>query len=589
MQLLNPWYFLLSSFILAVILFYFFRKQYEERSVSSNFLWEQVLNEWQASPWLKKLQQNLLFWLQLVALILLMFSLVRPFWLENAVKGDHIIIIIDPSATMSAKFEASSRFEKAKEEMLQLVDQLDGQEVTIIKASEKPEILLSQETDGAVIRKEVNRLQLTYEHEQMDKAMNLAASLTTGKDTSIHIFSDGVSKSKVIEEMDDQYVVVHNVGDHITNASLISFGVAPVDGRISGIALVENQTSEGMELDFTVKSEGEILFEQKLSIEGDQDYVVQIPSLPEKPYYEAQIAIDDGYLVDNHLTSIYSESNPNIYALGEVNPFAIKGFQTIGANLLQTSAGKSLEQNENGIFITEGNSLTHIPNQPVIFFNTNSEKIKLEHPLKAKKDERLLQYVDYEKIYIESAVKAMDGEWETILSSGNLPLIQKGKVNGKPIIILNFSLSDSDWPLQPSFPIFLYHTYDWLSQQANFLGYFAPSEEKWLNMNETNESWEIFNGQDKNLYSLNLAKESFRAPLEPGTYQAVSGDKVYYFSVLLDDQEKDPKIEPAFTLNERQAQEKGEMKSPNDTLWFWLALIALALIALEWEVYRRWA
>lgn len=586
MQFLNPIYFLLSIFIAAVILFYFFRKQYVEQSISSNFLWEQVLNEWQASPWLKKLQQNLLFWLQLLALLLLMFSLVRPFWFEDALIGEHIIIIIDPSASMSTEYDNSNRFEIAKKELLDLVDRLGGQEVSLIRAGEKPEILLSNETDQTVLRKQINSLQLSYEYEQMDKAMNLAASLSSGKDTSVYIFSDGVTKSQVDEHMRDQYVEVHNIGKETGNLSLTSFGVAPVDGQISGVAVIENQASKKREVNFQVESENEVLYEQTISIDGKQQFVIQIPSLPEKFYYEASILNDDGYTVDNTSTSIMTESKPKVYTLGEINSFAVKGFQTIGAELLQTDAENMKGLDVKGILIAEGNSLTDLPEQPLILFNNNEEKVKLTERMTAK-DDRLLQYVEYEKIFIDSALKEIDGEWETILESGDHSLIQKGKLNGQPIIIVNFSLADSDWPLQPSFPIFLYNAYQWLSQQTGFLGYFGPGEEKWMNIKEGNQTWEIFTNQDKNLYTLDLTKESFKAPTMPGTYQAVSGNEIYYFSVLLDDREKQANAEKAFKVNEHQSMEKGQLQSPNDKLWFWLVIIALGLIAVEWEVYRR--
>lgn len=586
MQFLNPIFFLLTIFIAAVILFYFFRKQYVEQPVSSNFLWEQVLNEWQASPWLKKLQQNLLFWLQLLALLLLMLALVKPFWFENALRGDHLILIIDPSASMTAELENSSRFDIAKKRSLELVEMLDGQEVTVIKAGEKPEILLNQETDPTEIHKLINGIEISYEHEQMEKAMNLALSLSSGKDTSIHIFSDGVTRQQVNELMKDQYVEVHNFGQMVENLSLLSFGVSPKSDEIVGVAVIENQASSEKEVHFAVKSEDETLFEQKILIGRNEQKVVHIPSLREMPYYEAVILNNDGYLADNTATSIPSDTNPKIYAIGQLNPFVIKGFEIIGADLLRTEAQNLKQLALDGIMIVEGSSLENLPHQPLILFNNNVEKTKLTERLTGV-DDRLLQYVDYDKLYIDSAVKPIEGEWETILSSGDIPLIQKGIINSEPIVIINFSLSDSDWPLQPGFPIFLYNSFEWLSQQTNFLGYFIPGEEKWLNIDEKNSKWEIFTNQNKNLYSLDLANMSFRAPSTPGTYQAISGDKIFYFSVLLDDREKQAKFEPAFTMNELQAEEKGQIRKPNDKIWFWFALLALILMALEWEVYRR--
>jgi hypothetical protein len=583
MQFLFPWFFLLSFLIAAVILFYFFRKQYEERKISSNLLWEQVLNEWQASPWLKKLQQNLLFWLQILALLLLMFALVRPFWLQKDLQGEHLIFIIDPSASMSAKYEDTTRFDYTKEELLDLAGKLTGQEVTIIQAGEKPEILLSKETDKGAIKKGINELELTYEHEMMEKAVNLAVSLATGKDTSIHIFSDSVRK-EVLTGV-EQPVIVHNIGKELANVALLSFGVAPVGEQISGVAVLENQSSKDTELTFQIHSEKELLFEKKVTVTGQGQFVLQIPTLPEKPYYEAAITKDDGYVVDNQLTSIYTETNPPIYTIDEVNPFAVKGFQTIGVEVLQTDA-KNVQDNMNGIFITEASSLNNQPAQPLILFNSSKEKIKLTEPLVAQ-DGLLLQYVDYKKIYITSASKELDGDWETILKSGPVPLIQKGSKDGQPLIVVNFDLTDSDWPLQPGFPIFLYNSYQWLSQQTDFLGYFGPGEEKWLNMSDGSSKWSIYDGDDENLYTLDMAKVSFKAPNLPGTYQAVAGDKINYFSVLIDEREKHPTVENSFKINELKSQAKSETKSRSDVIWFWLALIALILITIEWEVYRR--
>jgi hypothetical protein len=581
MQFLFPSFFLLSFLIAAVILFYFFRKQYEEKKIPSNLLWEQVLNEWQASPWLKKLQQNLLFWIQILALLLLMLALVRPFWLQKDLQGEHLIFIIDPSASMSAEWEDSTRFEQAKEEMLRLAGQLSGQEVTLIKAGVKPEILLSKESDVNAIKKSMKELQLTYDHESMEKAVSLAASLSTGKDTAIHIFSDSVSK-KVLSGV-ETYVEVHNFGGELNNVALLSFGVAPVGEQISGVAVLENQSPKEQAFTFEIHSEKELLFEEKVTVKGQEQFVLPITKLPEKPYYEAAIKVDDGYQVDNRLTSIFTESNPPIYTIGNVNPFAVKGFQTLGVEVLQT---KTVDESMNGIFITESTSLKELPEQPLILFNSSKEKVKLTEPLVAENDS-LLQYVDYRKMYIASAVKELDGDWETILKSGSVPLIQTGKRDGQPIIVVNFSLTDSDWPLQPGFPIFLYNSYQWLSQQTDFLGYFGPGEEKWLNVSEGSSSWAIYDGEDENLYTLDLLKDSFKAPYLPGTYQAVADDKINYFSVLIDEREKHPAFEESFKMNVQENQTKGETKSRNDVLWFWFTLVGLLLIALEWEVYRR--
>jgi hypothetical protein len=582
MQFLFPWFFLLSLGILAVILFYFFRKQYEEKVISSNFLWEQVLNEWQASPWLKKLQQNLLFWLQILALLLLMFALVRPFWFQTELRGEQMIWIVDTSASMSAEFKGTTRFEAAKAELLELANRLSGQEVTLIQAGAKPEIVISKESDKTAVKRAISNLALTYEHEEMEKAIKLAQSLSSEKDTALHIFSDSVEK-EMIAAVKDSYVEVHNLGSAIDNLSLLSFGVGVLEGKVKGVAVLENQSKKTTNLLFQVHSEKELLFEETVTVEAGSQSVVQIADLPKKPYYEATIQTEDPYLVDNQLSSILTDTQPQVYTIGDVNPFAVKGFQVIGANVLQTS---EVDESMNGILMAEASTLKDWPKQPLILFHTSSEKQPLTEPLTAVEND-LLQYVEYDKIYVASVSKPLEGDWETVLKSGSVPLIQKGTHDGSPVILINFALADSDWPLQPSFPIFLYNSYQWLSKQTSFLGYYTPGEEKWLNVSTDSSSWAVYDRNGENLYSLNLQKESFKAPYLPGTYQAVADDKINYFSVLMDEREKQPQVADSFQMNENSIEEKSERQGRNDQLWFYLALLALLIAAIEWEVYRR--
>lgn len=587
MQLLYPWFLLLSIFLAAVVLFYFFRKRYEEQSVPSNMLWEEVQNEWQASPLLKKLQKNLLFWLQIFALFFLMIALVRPYWITEELKGEHLIFVIDSSASMSAQYEDYTRFDEAKKEMLEMIDKVNGQKVTLIGAGERPEILLSGESDPSVVKKKLEALELSYNHESIGKALDLAYSLSSGNDGVIYIFTDSVKKDDLADAPKDLYIEVHNVGKENHNISLLSFGVSLFDGEIAGAAEIENQSSEDTTVDFIVTSQtdGSPLFKKNLTLSGNERQVLQIPALPEKPYYEAVILANDGYEIDNRMTSIPLESKHPVYALGDNNPFLINGFQTLGVEVFQADT-KSAVAGKKGIFLVESSSIKDLPSQPTILFNTGTEKLKVNEAITAEKDP-MLQYVDYKNIYISQAAKGLESGFQPILKSGSVPLIEKGIHNGQPIIIVNFSLADSDWALKPSFPVFLFNAYQWLSRQSDFQGFFEPGEERWLNVSNESPSWDIYNAEDKNLYTLNLQEERFRAPQKPGIYQAVSGEEIRYFSVMLDDREKNPAAEASFSVHEYKENKSDTEKGSNDRIWFWLALFALALIAAEWEVYRR--
>lgn len=580
-QFLNPLSFLLTLFIAAVVLFYFFRKQYEMQTIPSNMLWREVMNEWQASPFLKRMQRNLLFWLQIFALLLLMFALAQPHFYDKRLKGEHIVLIIDTSATMSAEDGDMTRFERAKQEMKKLAKELQGQEVTLIKAGQKPEILLNRENNKSMVLKLIDELQLTYDHENMEKALNLAKSVSSQSGTSWYVFSDHFSKEMVRKH--DYDIEVHNIGRKLENISLASFGVGQVNEQISAVAVIENQSDQEKNIVITIKAGKEKVFTKEVIVDKKDSIVVTAANLPEKPYYEASLDVDDGYTVDNKAASVYTDPSPKIYAAGELNPFVIKGFETIGVELIQGSE-KNAGIKTAGILITEG--VEKLPEMPAILFN-NHERIELTEPLIAKKDP-LFEYVDPEKMYISHGTKTAEVSGvETVLSSGSQHLIQKGTLNGQPVILVNFSISDSDWPLHPDFPIFLYNSYQWLANQTGFLGYFNPGEEKWMSSRSSEHVLEIYNDSDKNLSSINPQKEPMVAPTFPGTYQAVSGERIDYFSVLLDEREKVPVIASSFTINK---QNKGEIEAGqqyNDSLILFLSFLAFLIIAIEWEVYRR--
>ncbi|MFP3508246.1 BatA and WFA domain-containing protein [Peribacillus sp. SIMBA_075] len=585
MHISNPLFFLLIIFIAAVILFYFFRKQYETTTISSNLLWEQVLNEWQASPWLHKLQYNLLFWLQILVLLLLMFSLVRPFWFQKGIPGDHLILIVDTSATMSAKDGEHTLFEKAKQEVMETLKEVDNQEVTIIEAGQKPIIRANHETNHAVLKKQTAALELTYDHENIDKALKLADSLSNGKESVIHLFSDRVVKDDLSGLSEDITIDVHNFSSQNDNLSLLSFGTASRKGGITGVAVVENQTNKDKTLEFQVTNGKEVLFTKKLSVKATSKKTVDIPVLKENPYYTASINVNDNYSADNKMTAIQSAIYEKVYAVGNVNPFLINGLETIGLDVIQLEDKEKV--GKDGVVIAEGMELEELGSYPLLFVNEGrTGKQKLTEKLLGT-DDPLMEYVQTEKIYIETKSPPINKQWTNVLVSGDSPLIQKGTYQGQPIITLNFSVADSDWPLQPGFPIFLYNSFQWLTQQTNFLGYYQPGEEKWLSLGKDTQKLAIFSEYGNGLYSVDLQKEGFKAPSKPGTYKAVSGDQVFYFSVLLDEREKRIVSAPSFSINTKSTDMKEVSDNKQDYLWYWLACAALLLLMFEWEVYRR--
>lgn len=201
-------------------------------------------------------------------------------------------------------------------------------------------------------------------------------------------------------------------------------------------------------------------------------------------------------------------------------------------------------------------------------------------------EDELLLHVDMKDVFIASAMKQTMKTMKPIVKSGELPLIQKGEWNNQPAIAIQFDLKDSDWPLHPSFPIFLYNMYQWLSSQSNYVGDFQPLESRTIHLTSKETEWDIYNESDQLVRTFSL-DDGFQAPKLPGVYQLTNGSEILYFSVNLDDREKTTATQKSFVLNEDKLIGNEMTKTQNDWFWYILCLLALIILCMEWEVYRR--
>ncbi|MFT8319465.1 MAG: BatA and WFA domain-containing protein [Bacillus sp. (in: firmicutes)] len=589
MQFVHPLYFLFLLFIAAFILFYFFRKQYTKQIIPSNLLWTEVMNEMKASSWLQKWQNNLLFWLQLLCLLLLLFAVVQPVYWKEGLKGEQFIFLMDTSASMASTANQQNKLEESKKRAIEMVQALkDNQTITLMEVNNQPTILLNKEKDKKKIVQAINDMHLSYTHDNFDKATQMAESIAVAGKTAIHIFSDAVTNETVEQHLKDYYTEVHNIGsDTDSNISIQSFGVAKKNDSIAGVAMVKNQNEKTEKIPFQVVSEGAILWEKTITLFPQEQKIITIESLPAKAYYEAKINAKDQYMVDNKQTAIYTSALSSIYAPDSANSFLLKAFSTIGLHVVQMENQDEIKKKKDGIYLLNGSTILKNNTQPSIFFYESKDKTPLKEALELE-DDSLFTHVDMKDVYIKEAYINKQNDMDTILKSGDIPLIQKGKINGQPVIYINFSIQDSDWPLHPSFPVFLYNSYQWLSSQSNYIGDFQPLESKSLNLNASIKEWEIFNEKDEAIASYHPAKESFQAPKSPGVYQLSSRDSVFYFSVSLDDREKKIQSEKSFSINDQSLQNTtNKVAVQQNTLWFWFALSAFILLIIEWEVYRR--
>jgi len=559
-----------------VLLYYFFRKKYTDQTVSSTLFWSEIMQETRVSPYLKHLQKNALLYLQLLALLLFMLALMNPYMKKSTIAGAQTIFIVDTSATMLAGKEQST-FDAHKKEMLSLVEQLDGRPVTLITTGNSPQAVLQQETSAKSIEKAIEDLHVTYETAQINKALDVAQAFVGDTPTSIYVFTDTLDKKQLPMEKDSVKWLVYGAEKDLTNVAITRFA-ATTDGK-STMALVQlqNDTNQEHKLTLTLQnSQGEVVIEEQLSLAGDEATTKTFKDLPLIDTLTATIDVEDHYAIDNSQSVVLQTATSNIVVDQNMHQLIQKGFQSINGHVKIVPA-LQLADNQNATIVTNQSALLQKMDRPIVLFGRDEvEKKEINGAVKTTSD-ALFAFSDLNDIYVSAVYPAFDN-YKTIATVGDLPFIQRSPQGD---IIVLADIADTDWPLYPSFPLFLWSVEQQLSESVGSLGIFAPNEQRAVALSQGD--WSIYSQDDEFLSA--ISNGLLTAPMQPGIYTARSNSEEKRFIVQLQAPERVIAQGTSYTLGELQQNGKEEVSQASFVPW--LILIILCLLVAEWEVQRR--
>ncbi len=631
MNLLNPLNFLWAIPLLGgIVALWMLRLKRQEVSVSSLYLWNTLMQETQANAPFQKLRRSLLLFLQLPAAFLLIFALARPFVYGAGQAGHTVVIVLDTSASMNATDVNPSRLAAAKAAADDFVDHQmrAGDVATVVSASSKPQSLVSGFTgDSGRLKAAVDGAAPTDTVADLSAALTLAQSLVgTRSGAQIRVFSDGAysagdGRKLAALPFGGTDVALSPVGTTAPD----NLAITRLDGRRNPqtgtnevFAEVQNaggKTHSGGTL--SLLKDGRLVDARALNFTNNtQIETFDSPLLKDGGVVTARLDdVKDDLAADNSASLVLAPPRPRRVLL--VTPGNI--FLERGLNL---DPDVVLEECTPDEFATVGKSgagygmvvfdgvlpAAPLPPGNYLVFDADSPQLPVtasgtsDNPafVDENKNHPVMRFVDLSGLHLRAAKHTAAQSWgQSLAEADSGPLLAAGEHDGLRVVSVSFALSDSDWPLRVSFPIFLTNAVRWLTASGG-LGASSPET-------PTGGVASVTIPPGPSSVSVTRpdgTKTAVSAPAtggvvliadtrQAGVYHAQVGGADYPFAVNLDSADesrlaaqKQPALTHPGTPQAAPAHLPPSRRAKND-LWPALAAAALALLMLEWFVFHK--
>jgi Ca-activated chloride channel family protein len=619
MAFLTPLSIIIALLAVPIILLYMLRLRRRDVEVSSIYLWQQVLRDKEANaPW-QRLRRNLLLFLQLLILALLVLALMRPFVETPTVTTGHIVLLLDSSASMNATDVEPNRFEAAKAEAMSIVSALSAQDsMTVIRVADVPEVLASTTHDLNVLRSAIQGARPSSASADWPAALTLAAAGAAGAENfNVVLISDGgLPPDLPVIPGEFRYVPIGQSGE---NVAITAFSSRARAGEAPQIfAELTNFGEQDAEVVFSLYLDGEL----------DTGHT-RIRSIPARSIREIFVTdLTGSYMVISASITPTSASTVPDYLEFDNTAWAVFNPPGAGRVLLMTPGNLYLRQGlasmsgleayqgeianglptgqeydlyvldgwlpEDGI-LPPGDLLIVDPPVDSALFTISGGSAETTNPRVEPNDPRTL-YLNFNNVNLMSFKVLEDVDWATpLVWVDGGPLLLAGEIGGRQVAILTFDLHRSDLPLQIAWPILLANLMQWYTP-AHTVNTTDLSIGETLALNPPFEADRIRitrpDGETTTL-DINGSQLVYASTALPGIYtvDTYAGSTLLQsepFAVnLFDTAESWLRPAESLTIGASEVTEAEREEIGQRELWPIVAMLALAILTIEWYLYHR--
>lgn len=602
MTFYSPWAFLGLITIPAIIILYLLKQRHKDYTVSSLFLWEEVLKDLEANaPW-QKLKKNLLMLLQIIAALLLVFALARPYLNAGGTNAEHVIIALDTSLSMKATDVGESRFEVAKSKANELIRNLKpGTMVTLISIGRSVNIEENLSSNRASLQDKLSKLKATNTTSNLEDAGSLIASIIKQNSNSrVVVFGDSVLN---VPGANVEFSNISNNGD---NFAITMMSHTKTEKGITVLTRISNFGAKDAQVPVSLYVDGIVLDAKNVDIKkGETSNVYWNDVSSDVKLIEARIDMKDALEADNRAWNAVNDTKKYKAILVSENNVFIEKVAALysGIELYKTGFENSDEWKGYDLYIFDGVMPKNIPNDGnIMVFNPPTNKLfevldTVESPTVEAMDENIFKYVEGFEFSIGKTKLLKVPTWgKEILGTKSGSVAFTGEYDNKRVMIFGFDVHNTDIPLTPAFPILMVNSLDWLLPDSinNAENAFAGEGIEFNIGPKTKEAYIKKPSGEKVQIAPPFPVKIFDDTFEPGMYTLVQktdkGEQEFYFTVNVPSQTesnlaKSEDIENTSTKAGEESSQKPVNTGRN--LQPVLLLLILIVLLIEWWVYTN--
>jgi len=626
----------------AIIALYFLKLKRQPLVVPSTYLWHRAIEDLHVNSFWQRLRRSILLLLQLLLVALVILALFSPSWRGTQLVGDRFIFLIDNSASMSATDVAPSRLEEAKREVLALVEQMKATDVAlVISFADTPHLEQPFTSNRQELRESVSAIRPTQRATSLSGALRLAAGLANpggGSDSEaadapkpataqVMIFSDGKFPDvtdAALSGLAPTFVPVGRPTSH--NLAVSAFNVTRQDedaSRLQAFARIENFGAAPANASIGLYLDGELIDadEVDLAANGEGGVEFNLQDL-ESADLELRVDTQDELVVDNRAWSpldpprharvlcVTSGDQPLELALKTERAQALADVTIERPSYLETpDYRRRAAGGEYDLIIYDRCVPREMPQAntwwigrlPPVAGWVAAAKVEVPQLIDLERTHPLMQFVEMgEVLFREGTPLTAPAGGLSLIDSDRGSLLMIAPRESFQDLVAGFELLGGEqigtnWPLRPSFPVFVLNVLEYLGGRAEDGASLVvqPGQVASLRINTASDQVIVVNpGGVRTAVRRNGRNTfDFAGTAEQGLYRVFDGEQlVRRFAVnLFDTAESDirPRADGAIRIGQTKVEGSAGPQPVRQHGWRILLLAALAVLLVEWYIYNR--